>query len=233
MNLNLRQIFKGDRVIWGVFIILSLFSLLIVYSATGSLAYRQMGGNTLYYLMRQFGFLLAGFGVMALVVNWVPTKYMSIFSPVLLLIAIVFLIAGLALGINGSETGRTLRLGFISFQPSEFAKLALILYVSRILANNQKSDETLKKAFIHIMIVSFIICGIISISNFSTAALLFLSVMLMMVFGKIKMKFLAMPVLAGIVIVAVFYFIAPHVEFGRAQTIRGRIDRFIFGDENK
>ncbi|HPR60573.1 MAG TPA: FtsW/RodA/SpoVE family cell cycle protein, partial [Prolixibacteraceae bacterium] len=175
------DILKGDRGIWMVLIILSFFSLLIVYSSTGSLAYRQMGGNTFFYLMKQFIMLFLGFGVIVLVVNFVPVKYMSIFSPILLGISFVFVIVALVLNIGSDATGRTFSLGPLSFQPAELAKISLVLFVSRLLANNQdKEHKPSRKTFLWIMGVSGIVCLAISMANFSTAALLFATVIILL-----------------------------------------------------
>jgi len=110
-------ILKGDRGIWIVLIFLSLFSLLVVYSATGSLAYRQMNGNTCYYLAKQLVMILLGFGVTLLVVNRVPVKYISVFSPIVLIVGVMLLCVATVLRVGGG-TGRTFSLGFISFQPA-------------------------------------------------------------------------------------------------------------------
>jgi cell division protein FtsW len=223
---------KGDRVIWMVLILLSLFSLLVVYSSTGSLAYRKMDGNTFFYLIKQFVMLSLGFGVIIVVVNYVPVKYLSVFSPVMLAVSFVLLAAALVLRVNSEGgTGRTFSLGFISFQPAELVKISLILFVSRLLANNQDNENPpTRGTFLLILIVTGIVCLAISLSNFSTAALLFATVMLLMFIGRVPLRFLLFTILGGIAMVVVFYFLASSINIGRIQTIRGRIDRFIHGD---
>ena len=223
---------KGDRVIWMVLILLSLFSLLVVYSSTGSLAYRKMDGNTFFYLIKQFVMLSLGFGVIIVVVNYVPVKYLSVFSPVMLAVSFVLLAAALVLRVSSEGgTGRTFSLGFISFQPAELVKISLILFVSRLLANNQDNENPpSRRTFILILGVTGIVCLAISLSNFSTAALLFATVMLLMFIGRVPLRFLLFTILGGIAMVVVFYFLASSINVGRIQTIRGRIDRFIHGD---
>lgn len=227
------DILKGDRGIWMVLIILSFFSLLIVYSSTGSLAYRQMGGNTFFYLMKQFVMLFLGFGVIVLVVNFVPVKYMSIFSPILLGISFVFVIVALVLNIGSDATGRTFSLGPLSFQPAELAKISLVLFVSRLLANNQDKDhKPSRKTFLWIMGVSGIVCLAISMANFSTAALLFATVIILLFVGRVPLKYLMVTFGAGIMVAVMFYFLAGVVDLGRIDTMRNRIDRYIHGDPN-
>lgn len=224
------SLMKGDRGIWMVLIILSLFSLLVVYSSTGSLAYRQMNGNTFFYLFKQIVMILLGFGIIMLVVNYVPVKYMSIFSPVLLGISFVLVLVALVLHI-GSSSGRTFSLGPLSFQPAELAKISLVLFVSRMLANNQDNENRpTRKTFFWIIGVSGVVCAAISMANFSTAALLFLTVMILMFLGRVPLKFLFATIGAGIVAVVIIYFIATTVNLGRFGTIRGRIDRYLHGD---
>jgi cell division protein FtsW len=225
------SILKGDRGIWLVMIILSLFSLLIVYSSTGSLAHRQMGGNTFFYLFKQFILLLAGFGIIVLIVNYVPVKFMSIFSPIMLVVAFVLMVVALVLKVDTEATGRSFRVGFISFQPAELVKISLVLFVARLLANNQDSKrKPTRKTFFWILGISAVVCLTISLSNFSTAALLFATIMLLMFIGRVPLKYLLLTILGGAAIVVGLYFLSPKVDIGRINTVRGRIDRYIYGD---
>lgn len=221
---------KGDRVMWLVLILLTLFSLLVVYSSTGSLAYRKMGGNTFFYLAKQFVMLGLGFVVILLVIKYVKVKYLSIFSPVMLAVSFGLLLVALVLRV-GEGTGRTLGLGFITFQPAELVKISLVLYVSRLLANNQDPENPPSQStFIKIFCITGIVCLAISMSNFSTAALLFLTIMLLMFVGRVQLKYLLMIIAGGIAMVVIIYFLASTVNIGRFNTVKGRIDRFIHGD---
>ncbi len=187
MELFSLKLFKGDRVIWIVLMLLSLLSLLIVYSSTGALAYRVASGNTFYYLIRQIFFLGAGIGIIILMVNVLPVKLYSIIANYLLYVSVVLLALTVVLKFAGiiGGSGRTLNLGFISFQPAELAKISLILYSSKILGKRQKTKEDLITAFKKIMFFTVIVCGLIFISDFSTSALLFAAVMTMMFVGRI------------------------------------------------
>lgn len=228
------KIFRGDRVIWIVLLLLSLLSLLIVYSSTGALAYRQASGNTMYFLIRQLFFLGMGLALILVMVNFLSVKIYSILANMLIYISIGFLLAMVAMKFAGAlpGSGRTLDLGFISFQPAELAKIALIFYTAKVLARNQKTDEELKRAFYLIMGHAVVVCGLIFVSNFSTAALLFATVFAMMFVGRIPLKYLSMVVLLGVGLVVGIYFLADQFPSAptRMHTVKGRIERFIHGD---
>jgi cell division protein FtsW len=230
------KIFKGDRVLWVVLMLLSLLSLLIVYSSTGALAYRQASGNTWYFLIRQIFFLGAGFALMLVMVNFLSVRIYSVLANVLVYLSIGLLLVTTILKFSGMlhGTGRTLDLGFISFQPAELAKISLIMYTARVLGKNQGTKRQLKKAFIKIISHSAVICGLIFISNFSTAALLFATIFTMMFVGRISLKYLFIVIVLGVSIVAGAYVAADHFPNApaRIHTVKGRIDRFINGDPN-
>ncbi len=234
MEITQSKIFKGDRVLWIVLMLLSLLSLLIVYSSTGALAYRQASGNTWYFLIRQLFFLGTGFGLMLVMVNFLSVRIYSVLANLLVYMSIGLLLITTILKFAGmlQGTGRTLDLGFISFQPAEFAKIALIMYAARVLGKNQGTKRHLKKAFIKIISHTAVICGLIFISNFSTAALLFATIFTMMFAGRIPLKYLFIVVALGVAIVAGAYFTADHFPNApaRIHTVKGRIDRFINGD---
>lgn len=234
MNIALGKIFKGDRVIWMVLMLLSLLSLLIVYSATGALAYRVASGNTFKYLLRQVGFLSAGIGVILLMVNVFPIKLYSKMALWAVWVSIGFLAFSVAM--KGTQfvstSGRTLNFFGLTFQPAELAKISLILYAAKILGKRQKTKGDLWDAFKRILLFTGTICGFIFISDFSTSALLFATVMTMMFAGRIPLLYLLSVVGVGIALVVVIYLTADVLPsgFGRVQTMKGRIERFANGD---
>lgn len=228
---ELKKYIKGDRIIWAVLVALTCISLLIVYSSTGALAYRQADGNTTHYILRQLIFQGAGYGAIIIMLNYIPVKLYNRFANAAYLVAIVFVLLGLAFGRGGEGTGRTLPLGFISFQPAEIAKVALILWVARLLANNQKDTRLLRIAFVKIIVGVGILCVLIFMANFSSAVLLFCTAVIMMFVGRIPWKLLGMFMLSGIAFVLIIYFASAFLpkdgNFGRIQTIRGRIERHL------
>ena len=235
---TLAKIFKGDRTLWVVLIFLSLVSLVIVYSATGKLAYSKAGGNTLYYLIRQIVFILTGFGIMLLLVNIVPVVVYFKISPVLIGITIFALIVAIIqfklTGSVGKETSRSLDVGFFSFQPSELAKISLIMFASRMLSKSQKTDDELKNAFWWVTGVSAAVCFLIFLSNISTAALIFLSIMVLMLIARVPVKLFSMLAGAGILMAVLLFFTADLMpaSFGRVHTFKERIVDFTKGDAN-
>ncbi|GET27584.1 FtsW/RodA/SpoVE family cell cycle protein [Prolixibacter sp. NT017] len=230
-----RKYFKGDNIIWAVLVALSIASMLIIYSSTGALAFRVAGGNTAHYLIRQTLMHLLGFGIILVMVNIIPIKFYNRTANLGMLTAFFFIIMGLVFGRASGGTGRTLPLGFITFQPAELAKVALVIWVSRILANNQTSKESLKKAFGKTLLGAAAICAPIAVADFSTAGLLFTTVVIMMFVGRVPFKYMMLLAMAGVALVAILYFIAPHLpdggRSGRIKTVRARIERYIHGDK--
>ncbi|MDP2888262.1 MAG: FtsW/RodA/SpoVE family cell cycle protein [Bacteroidota bacterium] len=235
----LGKIFKGDRTLWVVLIFLSLVSLVIVYSATGKLAYREADGNTVYYLVRQIAFILTGFGIMLFLVNIVPVVVYFKISPVLIGITIFALILAFVqykmTGNLSKETSRSLDLGILSFQPSELAKISLIMFASRMLSKSQKSEEELTKAFWWVIGVSGTVCFLIFLSNISTAAIIFLSIMVLMLIARVQIKLISMVAGAGVLMAVLLFFTADFMpaSFGRVHTFKERIVDFTKGDASE
>jgi len=236
METSFLKYFKGDRVIWIVLFFLSLLSLLIVYSATGALAYRVQGGNTMHYLIRQVFFIGLGLAVVLVMVNVLPVKVYSIAANYLLYGSILLLMAAVVLKFAGvlKGTGRTFNLGIFSFQPAELAKIALILFTAKVLGKRQKSKQDLGAAFRKIMIFTALVCGLILLSNFSTSALIFATIISMMFVGRIPIRYMLLVFVAGVSLIVLIYYVADYVpdSIGRIHTIKGRIERFLFGDPN-
>ncbi len=236
MNAFDLKIFKGDRVIWIVLLLLSGISLLIVYSSTGALAYRQAAGNTMYFLVRQIFFLGLGLGLMLVMVNFFSVKIYAILANFLVYLSIGVLLFSVALQFSGkaSGSGRTLDIGLLSFQPAELAKISLIMFTAKVLGKTQNSKEALKRAFYIIFAHTVVVCGLIFVSNFSTAALLFATIFLMMYVGRIPFRYLFLVVITGAGLLVSIYFLADSVpsSYTRVHTVKARVDRFIYGDPN-
>src|SRR5690554_7611753 len=101
MKIIQARLFKGDRVIWIVLLLLSLLSLLIVYSSTGALAYRKASGNTWYFLIRQLFFLGAGFGIMLAMVNFLSVRIYSVLANLFVYLSIGLLLTTTILKFSG------------------------------------------------------------------------------------------------------------------------------------
>ncbi|MEI8047196.1 MAG: FtsW/RodA/SpoVE family cell cycle protein [Bacteroidota bacterium] len=230
---------RGDKVIWGIVIILSLFSVLAVYSSTTTLAYRFKQGNTEYYLLKHIGILIFGF-VLMYAAHKIKYVYYAKISMLAVIIAAPLLLYTLIFGEVRNDAARwtTLPGVNIMFQPSDLAKLALIMFVARMLAKKQENIKDLKNAFIPILLPVLVICGLILPANLSTAAILFVTCIVLMFIGGVKFRYLL--ALAGIGIASLALFIAflmvsPKKSSGRLGTWQNRIEHFGGGgdsDEN-
>ncbi|PWE01410.1 FtsW/RodA/SpoVE family cell cycle protein [Marinilabilia rubra] len=233
MSNFIRKYVKGDQTIWVIIIFLALVSLLTVYSSTGSLAYKTQGGNTTYFMFKQLAFLMVGM-TLIVVVHHIPYKYFIIFSLPALYFSILMLGVTLMSGQNLNEASRWLTVPGIglSFQPSEMAKLALIVYVARVLAQHQREGEPTYGAFGPIMIHTGIVCLLIFPENLSTSVLLGGVVMLMMYLGRVPFKNLFFTGFGGIALVTLVLVLAMNdiVLIDRAETWAARVERFMDDD---
>ncbi len=223
---------KSDKVIWIVVIILSIFSILAVYSSTGTLAYRKQSGNTEYYLFKHFGILVFGFLLMYFS-SLIKYSYYSRISQIAFYITIPLLIYTLAYGTRLNEATRwlTLPLINISFQTSDLGKLFLIIYIARLLTKKQENIKDLKQAFIPIVLPVLIICGLILPANLSTAAILFVTCLILMFIGRVNLKHLFSMIGIGVVFLSLFILILINSENkGRIGTWGNRIESFAQGN---
>ncbi len=188
-SFNLFSFLKGDRVIWMIAILLSLLSLLAVYSSIVALAYKHQNGATEYYLFKHGKLIILGF-VLMFITHRIPYNYFSRISQIMLIISIPLLIYTLLHGANLNEANRWIAIPGIglTFQSSDFAKLALIMYVARIVTQKQNELTDFKAVLIHIMTPVFIVCGLILPANFSTAAILLCTCLILMFIGRVPLK---------------------------------------------
>ena len=227
--------FKGDRIIWMIVIFLSIISLLAIYSSTGSLAYKYQGGNTAYYFIKQFVFLAVGLSVVFLT-HMINSKVYAPISKILLIISIPLLLVTLVFGASLNQAARWLEvpgLG-VTIQTSDIAKMALVMYVAKILSERQKEIKDLKQAFIPIVTPVAIICVLILPANFSTAFLLGLTCWLLMLIGRISLKHLFGFTGLAIALLAIFIVIALQFKtVNRVQTWKNRIENFSSDDDGE
>ncbi len=231
MRQFLSKYFKGDSTIWVVIFILALISAIAVYSSSGTLAYRYKGGNTTFYVLRHVGFLMVGFALI-LVLHNVHYKYFSKLSLILLPISIVLLVLTLFSGTNLNQASRWLTVPVIglSFQPSEMAKIALIMFIARILSINQKEGEKANAAFKPIMIALGTVCLLVFTEDLSTAVLIGSIGMFMMLIGRVPVKYLLGTVGVAIAMLLIIVLLAkamPNVKaFHRVETWVSRVENF-------
>jgi cell division protein FtsW len=227
---------KGDRVIWIVVVILSIFSMLAVYSSTGTLAYKYQSGNTEYYLLKHIAIVFMGLLLMYFA-HLVKYTYYSRVSQILIWIAIPMLLLTLIVGTNINEASRWLTLPVvgITFQTSDLAKIALIMYVARLLAKKQGQIKDFKGTFVPIIVPVVVVCALIFPANFSTASVLFTTCLILMFIGRVRMRYmlsmLGIGLICGSLFVTVLYNSEPLQGFGRLGTWQTRIINFIDGEQ--
>ncbi len=231
--MNLFKYIKGDRVIWTVVLLLSLLSVLVVYSSVVALAYRYKGGDTTSYLIKHIFIVASGIFLMYLV-HKVKYSYFSRISQIAIFVAAPLLLYTLLKGVSSGEASRWLAIPgtSLTFQTSDFAKLALIAYVARMLAIKQDVIKDFKQAFLPIVIPVLIICALILPANFSTAALLFLTCLVLMFIGRMNSKHLLLLIGAGVVFASLLILLIYNLPsiIKRGETWKARIENFVSGD---
>lgn len=234
--MNIFSYFKGDRVIWMIVLLLSLLSLLAVYSSIVALAYKHQDGDTEYYLFKQGKLILLGFGLMY-VAHRIPYIYFSRISQIMLILCVPLLLYTLIHGASLNEANRWIPIPGtgLTFQSSDFAKLALIMYVARIVTQKQKELEDFKAVLIHIMAPVFVVCGLILPANFSTAAILLCTCLILMFIGRVPAKHI-MKVLGLAIAGFAFLLLLGHFfpkALPRLQVWENRIVEFCKGNEEQ
>ena len=246
MGGNLVSKTKGDRVIWAIVIILTLVSLLVVYSSTGSLAYKY-SKSTESFLFKQFAFIILGVIIIYFAHRVNYTIYSRI-ALILFMIAIPLLIYTYFFGAKINEGSRWIKLPVINmtFQTSDLAKLALFMYMSRQLSRKQNVIKDFKKGFLPIIIPVAIICLLIAPANLSTAILVAATSLLLMFIGRISTKHILLtmgiamiPVIVLLTIAVKYYDKEEHktkdlpaiFAVGRVPTWIGRIQTFMYSSK--
>lgn len=182
---TLSNIFKGDKVIWMIFFFLCIISVVEVFSASSGLTYKS--GSYFSPLIKHLGILLMGIFCMVITLN-IKCKYFKILTPFMLVISFITLIWVFFAGQSTNGAQRWVSFIGIQFQPSEIAKGTLVLATAQILSALQTNHGADKNAFKFILIVCAFIVPLIGLENLSTAALLCLVILLMMVIGRVPMR---------------------------------------------
>lgn len=236
---------KGDKVIWAIVILLTLVSILVVYSSIGSLAYR-MNRSTESYLVTQVVFILFGVGLIY-VAHQLNYTFYSRLATILFFISIPLLIYTLFFGSNINDASRWIRLPWIdlTFQTSDLARLALFMYMSRLLSRRQNVIKDFHKGFLPLIIPVGIICILIMPANLSNALLIGGTALLLMFIGRVRTRHLMYVVLAISLPVMLLVFAASHyydkkesamkdlpavLSVGRLPTWIKRMQTFMYSD---
>jgi cell division protein FtsW len=262
-NINIKQLFtpssftnvgsnlasktKGDKVIWAIVVILTLASLLVVYSSTGSLAYKY-SKSTESYLFKQFAFIVLGVMLIYFAHRVNYTIYARV-AKILFLISLPLMLYTLLFGsrLNSANRWITLPVINMTMQTSDLAKLALFMYLSLQLSRKQAVIKDFKKGFLPIIIPVGIICMLIAPANLSTALLVGATSLVLMFIGRISTKHILATIAIGLIPVLILVSIAvkyydkveqkqkdlPAIfSAGRIPTWISRIQTFIYTDKN-
>jgi cell division protein FtsW len=213
---------KGDRWIWLIVILLSVISLLAVYSAIGTLAYKRgVGAESI--LMKHLAMIVGGIGLMY-ISHKLDYRYYRGISKLLMIITIPLLVYTLVFGNHVNDASRWIAIPGtgLSFQTSDLAKIALITYLARMLSLKQENIKDVKESFIPIMGSVCLVFILIALANLSTALMLFGVSILLLIIGRISIKQIATVCLAGGILLAGVVFLGP-----RHRTYVSRIHAFM------
>ena len=234
---------KGDKVIWAIVIMLTMISILVVYSSIGSLAYK-MNKSTESYLFRQVGYIALGVIIIYFAHRVNYTIYSRVAS-ILFLISIPLLLYTLKYGSSINEANRWIKLPVINltFQTSDLAKLALFMYMSRLLSKRQNVIKDFKKGFIPLIVPVFIICILIAPANLSTALLIGGIALMLMFIGRVSVRHILLVIGAALIPLIILVSVASHyynkeehvskelpavLTFGRMPTWVKRVQNFMY-----
>ncbi len=226
---------KGDKVIWAIMFLLSLLSILVVYSAVVTLAHKFKQGNSEYYLYKHFLLIAVGFGI-AYVFHKLKYTVFSKVAQIGFILCIPLLIYTLLKGVSAGDANRWIEIPGLklTFQSSDLAKLMLILYVARVLTIKAKILIDFKSVFKYLLIPIGVICALILPANFSTAAILFFNCLLLMFLGgihiKIILKIIGICILIGSLFFTLVWFAPNSIPGGRGSTWKARLENFKSGD---
>src|SRR5690554_1805754 len=217
---------KGDRWIWIIVIILSIWSMLAVYSSVGTLAYKNSMASEV-YLIKHMSMIIGGFALMYFS-HLLDYRYYAGISKILMIVTIPVLLYTLVFGETINDANRWVTIPVINqtFQTSDLAKLALITFLARMLTRKQGNIKDVKTSFLPVMGSVCIVFVLIAWANLSTAMMLFGVSILLLIIGRISIKQIALVCLGGGILLAVVMFAGP-----RRDTYTSRINTFINGGE--
>ena len=227
---KLLPFFSGDKTIWTIVLLLTLFSALSVYSSTGMLAYKY-NHATSHYLFKHSLLILLGVALMW-ICHKIPFSYFSGMSKIFLYASIVCLVYTILFVKETNDAKRWIALPIINltFQASDLAKLALIMYISRTLSIRQETIKDFYQGFVPIFIPICVVCILIFPENLSTSLVLFTTSMLLMFIGRVSIKHLAAICIGFIGILGIFIFVIFKMPeenlMGRMATWKHRIESY-------
>jgi cell division protein FtsW len=239
---------RGDKVIWAIVVLLTMVSLLAVYSSTGTLAYK-LSKSTESYLFKQIAFIVVGL-VIIYFAHLVNYTYYSKVAQLLFILSVPLLIYTLFFGTSLNDANRWIKLPIINltFQTSDLAKLALFMYLSRQLSKRQDTIKEFKKGFIPVITPVLIICILIAPANLSTALLTGATSLILLFIGRASVKHLLLVILIAAIPLtmligfAKLYYneaegksepLPAALTKGRVETWIKRVQNFMYADKQE
>lgn len=225
-SLNKEAIIKrthGDKYIWGIVLLLSVISILVVYSATGSLAYKMNKGNNEIYLFKQLSFTVVGLLTMYFLHRINYTLFSRI-ATIMFAISVPLLVYTLLFGAKINEGSRWIKLPIIhlTIQSSDVAKLGLFMYISKIMSKKQDVIKDFKNGFLPVIIPVFIICGLIMPANLSNALLTGATSLLLMFIGRVSLKHILLTICVALIPILIIIGIAWSTYDGQQKTEKSK-----------
>ena len=228
--------FRGDKIIWACILFLSIFSLLAVYSATGTIAHVKSGSYTFNFILKHGGILVLGWVLMYLT-HLIDYRYYSRIAQIIFFISIPLLIYTMFAGTNLNSANRWISVPLINitFQTSDLAKLGIVMFLARILSKKQDQIKSFKDAFLPLLLPVIIITLLILPDNLSTALILFSTCLILLFIGRVNIWHLSALVGGAVVILALFilllFALPEKMLVKRMSTWKSRIESFTQNDK--
>lgn len=229
--------FRGDKVLWAVILVFSCVSVFFVFSATSNLEYIVRSGTVFGHTLKHFFFIVIGLLLMR-GVFFIKYEYIGLFSGIGLLGAIILLGIASASGqeIDGASAARWINIGGISFQPSTFAYLMLIIYLCYFLGKVIPDKHPTNTHLFLIFFPLVTVLGLVFKDNASTAIIIFLVTSMVFIIGQFPFKYIVSYwgiAISGAIIFLFLAFNFPNIiGANRVDTWKSRIESFINGDSN-
>ena len=227
--------FKGDKAIWALVALFMIYSLLAVYSSSVSVAFMKYGGNTTYFLRTQLFMLLFGL-IIIVVTHYLPYRIYSSLADIFLVVSIILLVLTMLIGVRVNEATRWLEIPGTGFrlQTSDVAKVALVLYLAKMLAKYQNSLNSFKLITRVFMVPIAIVCGLIMPENLSTSMMIFGICVIILFVGRVPFKYLLAYMgiaLAAIILAAMVLTVV--MKSNRVEVWKNRIENYFTGEVNE
>src|SRR6056297_4128432 len=228
---NIQKRLKGDSLIWLSLVVLSIASVLAVYSASGSLSYGVGGPSTETFLLKQLAILFLGFAL-AYFIQGIHYTIFGKISVLALGLSVILLVFTLFYGMEINDARRWIQIPIInsSFQTSDFARLSLIVYLAYTIAQAGPKASQPQFFMVHILLPVIIVCGLIMPSDLSTALMLFATCLILLIVGGINLRLLMTIVMMLAIVGGIYLALGTFFDSIRSTTWVNRITTF-FGDE--